>query len=157
MPDFDWSVFSSIMSSITAVVAIVAPVITSIITIKSQERMQKNELYLPKVYEALANMAKTYASLHRHSTASDDDGKNKEYLDALDRYHEFAAASYVVMSLLPGECIQQQISSLVRSLDTHCSPTRDEDTMFYQLMDDINDYLRTSKIKKEKRCAKDKV
>ena len=154
MQEIDWSVVSTVISSITAVIAIVAPVVSSVVTVKSQERMKKNELYTPRVYDALAEMSLKYSQLPRRSAATDVEAREAERLEALARISEFSAACYTVMSLIPGKEIQQQIMDLLASFDTSLSPNRNEDKMFCQLISDINEYLRTSKIKKPKQYAK---
>ncbi|MBE6976244.1 MAG: hypothetical protein E7439_03485 [Ruminococcaceae bacterium] len=150
MQEIDYSVVSAVMSSVTAVIAIVAPIISSIVAAKSQERMKRNELYAPRVYDALAQMSLRYSLLPRISTATDSDAAHAEYLEALDRHSEFMASCYTVMSLVPGETIQEQITALLASFEGSLSPDRKQDKMFCQLMNDINEYLRTSKIKKQK-------
>ena len=157
MPETDWSIVSTVMSCITAVVAVVAPVVSSIVSVKAQERMKKNEVYMPRVYDALAEVSLKYSRLIRKSTACDNEAMHAEYLEALNRYHEFAAACYTLMSLVPGEGIQQQIAELLACFDGSLSPYAKHDKMFYQLMNDINDYLRTSKIKKPKQQTKEHV
>lgn len=149
MQGIDWSIVSTVISSVTAVIAIVAPVISSIITMKSQERMKKHELYTPRVYDALAEMSLKYSQLPRRSTATDRDAYHVEYLEALNKHQEFMASCYTVMSLIPGEGIQQQITDLLNSFEGSLSPSGNQDKMFCLLMNDINEYLRTSKIKKK--------
>lgn len=150
MQEIDYSVVSAVMSSATAVIAIVAPVISSIITVRSQERMKRNELYTPRVYNALAEMSLRYSQLPRYPTATDDEAMRAEYLEALNKHREFMAACYTVMSLIPGEGIQQQITDLLSSFEGSLSPNSSHDKMYCKLMNDINEYLRTSKIKKKK-------
>lgn len=150
MQEIDYSIVSAVMSSVTAVVAIVAPIVSSIVATKSQERMKRNEIYAPRVYEALAEMSLRYSRLPRVSTATDNDAARTEYLEALDKLSEFMASCYTVMSLVPGETIHQQITELLTSFEGSPSPDRRQDKMLCQLLNDINEYLRTSKIKKQK-------
>lgn len=155
MHKIDWSFVSTVISSITAMIAIAAPIITSSITIRSQERMKKNELYAPRVYDALADLSVKYSQIPRRSTATDVDSAKIEYLEVLERHGEFMAACYTVMSLIPGEGIQRQIMDLLSDLEHYPCPDDKHDKMFCRLMNDINEYLLTSKVKKPKQYAKD--
>lgn len=155
MQEIDWPVVSTVVSSVTAVIAIVAPVATSILTIKAQERMKKMELYSPRVYDALAEMSLRYSRLIRGSASRSEEEWRTEYSEATNRLQEFRAASYTVMSLVPGKGIQKQILDLLNSFDHSLSPDKRQDEMFSQLMNDINEYMLTSKVKDKKQSTKE--
>ena len=155
MKEIDWSVLSTVMSSVIAVIAIVAPVISSAISTKSQERSKANEIYLPRVYDALEDMSIKYSLIPRNSTAYDENSIAVEYLETLDRIRDFRGSCYTLMSLIPCEGIQQQIVALLDTFDSSLSPTKNQDAIFCELMKDTTEYLRSSKVKKPKKHAKD--
>lgn len=138
-----------IMTSVTAVAAIVAPVITAIYSAKSQERMKRAELYSPRVYDALAEMSKAYSQLSRGDDITDDaESATKARKKATIAYYEFVGAAYKVMSLIPKESIQAQISQLLTELEQYSYfPSERHDELFRHLMRDITKFLQRSRKK----------
>ena len=135
-----------IMTSVTALAAIVAPVITAIYSGKTQERMKRTELYSPRVYDALADMSKAYSQLSRGTDATDD--VTKVHKNAMIVYYEFSCTAYKVMSLIPKEGIQNQISNLLTEIENYSYfPSELHDELFRQLMRDITKFLQKSRKK----------
>lgn len=156
MAKIDWSVISTIASTATALVAIVAPVVTSFLANKSQERMKKMEVYIPRVYDALAEMTEAYGNLTRIDTSHDEESYNKLYLLAVERCQEFEAACYKVMSLVPGENIQRHIAALLQDIGhSALMPSSEHDKIFCQLISEVHQYLLTSKVKNKKQHTQD--
>lgn len=159
MSQLDLSQISLILPGISTIVAIVAPVITSIWTIKSQEKMKKLEMYSPRVYDALAELSRTYSKLNRGNNApNDDESQMALYMAAQSHYYEFMASCYKVMSLVPGAEIHEHISVLLTDIRQFAySPNRVHDDQFSQLVSEINEYILTLKIKKPRRSAKNRI
>lgn len=153
MKNVDWSLVSAIISAVTALAAIIAPVVSAIYTVKSQARTKRMESYSARVYDALAELSRTYGALSRHSAYYDDDTEKQRqmYNLAVASAADFRAACYKVLSLVPGPVVQDKINHLLRHIGTnYFSPRRDDDRIYCELMDDINEYLLTLKVKKKK-------
>ena len=129
MSEIDWSVVSAITSAVAAISAIVAPVITAVFTLRSQERIKKQELYSPRVYDALAEMSEAYSSLIRKDCSGDD--TDAVYARGYERFGHFTASCYKVMALIPGAAF----------------PSVWHDTAFLEIMSDINASLHSGKLK----------
>lgn len=154
MSEIDWSVVSAITSAVAAISAIVAPVITAVFTLRSQERMKKQELYSPRVYDALAEMSEAYSSLIRKDYSGED--MDTVYMRALEKFSHFTASCYKVMALIPDEDIHGKISKLLMDQQT-VYPSVLHDAAFLEIMADINASLHSGKIKawfRKKRLAK---
>lgn len=144
MSEIDWSVVSAITSAVAAISAIVAPVITAVFTLRSQERIKKQELYSPRVYDALAEMSEAYSSLIRKDYSGDD--SNAVYARGYERFGHFTASCYKVMALIPDEDIHSKISALLMDRQT-AFPSAWHDTAFLEIMSDINASLHSGKLK----------
>lgn len=149
MSNFDWSQFSAIMSSVTAIVAIIAPVVTSRLTIKSQERVKKMELYNVRVYDALADMANAYASLDTRDTSFGDEAEQRRlYLLSVEKCSNFRSTCLKIMSLVPVSAVRCKINLLLQDIGVSIlSPTKEHDQIFYELIKDVNAYLLESRVK----------
>lgn len=144
MPEVDWSIISAIASSVTAIIAIIAPAITTVCTIRSQERIKKQELYSPRVYDALAEMSESFASLTRKDYSGEDG--DKVYMCALEKFNCFSTACYKVLALIPDKDIHQKISRLLTDRQA-VYPTPHHDALFIEIMADINAFLSMGKFR----------
>ena len=150
--EINWSLISTIASTITAIIAIVAPVITSIFTAKSQERMKKMELFSPLIYDAVAELVKTYAELRQFVPPTEDSDAQYAFIEAATgRCNKFRAACFKVMSLVPTPQVQEHITNLLAEIgNTVLSPDSRHDQIFYQLIADVNAYHLGPKARKVK-------
>ena len=148
MPAFDWSIVSAAMSAVTAIAAITAPVITSVSANRSQERIKKLELHAPLVYNALADMTKSFSAMLRSNELDSTLEHSANLRVAKFQYETFRAATLTVLSLVPGEAIQQQASELldaIRKTNFLVFPANDE--QFLELLNSVNAYMLSLKEK----------
>ena len=151
MPAFDWSILPTIASTVAAIAAIVAPVITSVSTNRSQERIKKLELHAPLVYNALADMTKSFSAMLRPNELDSTFEHSDNLRAAKFRYETFRAAALTVLSLVPGANIQQQTSELldaIRSTNYLVQPAND--AQFLEMLNSVNAYMLSLKGKNEK-------
>lgn len=133
-----------IISSLTTVTAIVTPAITTIYTAKSQERVKKAEMYSPRVYDALSDMAKAYSLLMRGEKLPEAESDRQPFYDqAINAYYNFSGTAYTVMALISDKNIQSKITNLITEIQEFSYfPNVLHDKLFCDLMNDITNYLR---------------
>lgn len=142
MSELSLSAITAVMSSITAIVAIIVPAITSVHSTKMQERLKRMELHTPRVYDAIADMAETYAHLIREYP-NDSDWSAVDYM-AKEKYYCFSAACYKVMGMIPDDSIHNKITALLSDKRMYM-PSDAHDQKFNEIMADITAYLHLSK------------
>lgn len=129
-----------LLSSVTAIIAVVAPVVSTLVTVKSNERIARLKLRIPQNYEAINRMVSAYSKLQDNNKcdylADADDFQTRHRM--LTEYHEFMAAAYSLMTLVTNESIHQQIIELVASIkQNHYTVYVEDNEMFNKLICDI--------------------
>lgn len=127
----DFTIISLALTSFTALAAVIGPIISSIITVRSNERTKKCELYSPRVYDAVHKFTEAYAKLPRKADYDNgsDYRRHELALEYLSAFKDFAHAGYEVMSYLPNDEIHDQIVALIGILDGRrwIGPDHDKD------------------------------
>lgn len=150
MPAFDWSIITALAPYAATLAAVVAPVITTVCTTRSQERSKNMEMYSPRVYDALDELAKTYSYMTRCYVAEGNQAEQERlYLSSRAKYENFMTACHKLLSLVPGADVQQKIFALltaIRQDGFFISPKHDE--QFLALLSSVNSYMLTLRAKK---------
>lgn len=129
-----------LLTSVTALAAVIGPVVSTCITIRSTERLRREELRAPKVYAAISQLINAFHGLHRQNDRVSHSGwdleqHNKHIREA---YTTFSVACFEVMSLMNNEEIRDNLSAL---LDWICSSnfyvSAEHECTFHQVIADI--------------------
>ena len=126
----------SIVTQITAITALLTSAVTTVCTIRSQERIKKAEIYSPRLYEALANMAQAYSRLTRGDALSESEREHQSvYIRAASAYYEFSSAAYTVVAVISDKEIRSEITKLIAEIrDCSFIPNCLHDEMFCNIM-----------------------
>lgn len=149
----DIAVISLVLTSATALAAVIGPIISSVITVRSNERTKKFEMYSPQVYAAVQRFTGAYAQFPRKADYSNvsDYGKAQISKDAAAAYRSFSASAYEVMSLLPNCEIHGQIISLLADLDGKKWAEAEQDKLFQALAESLARELSSGVSNKKQR------
>ena len=147
---------SLVLTSLTAIAAVLGPIISSVINVRSNERTKRDELYSPRVYEALQKLTEAFGKFpryHEYARASEL-GRiaiAKEYTAA---YKAFTSATYEIMSLLPNQDIHELSIALLADLDDLTCIVSDQDKQFQKLAKAIALELSSQVSLKKKRIPR---
>lgn len=148
----DISVVTLILTSFTALAAVIGPIISSVITVRSNERIKRFETYSPQMYSAVRNLSKAYSGLPRKADFEAASTYNRTVLseEAPAKYREFSAAAYELMSLMPSSCVQNRTIDLLKELEKEKYVSEKQDGALQQLMNAIAGELAVSTLPKAK-------
>lgn len=153
----DISVVTLILTSLTALAAVIGPIISSVITVKSNERVKRFEQYTPQLYAAVKRFTEAYSKFKRAMDYSGADKHRQEFLkgQAPEIYREFSAAAYDVISFVPNPEIHEMIIDLLSDLEYSWKVGTEEDKKFQEIAAAIaKDLSREMSLKSHKRISK---
>ena len=129
----------TLMPTFTAVAAIVAPTISTAITVRSNERMKRAEIYAPRLYAAVQRLSETYAKFNRSPIYSTTESPPQSVVEtrAAAAYKEFSAAAYDVMALVADPDVHAQICDLLESLEKYPYVLSEQDAKFQALSESL--------------------
>lgn len=133
-----------LLTSITALAAVIGPVVSTCITVRSNERLRRDELYAPKLYSAISQVIVAFHRLHRKDdfityAGWDLDLRTKSTYES---YTNFSVSCFELMSLLPDEGIRSQLTdllSVIGSAGFQVSP--ENEVAFNQIVSEISHFL----------------
>lgn len=129
--------FPLLLTSLTALAAVIGPVVSTCITIRSNERLRREELHTPKVYAAISQMISAFHGLHRQGDRVTHSGWDPEQRvrDSQSAYTAFSAACFDLMSLMPNEDIRGQLTYLLQSINsTGFQVSAEHEAVFNQII-----------------------
>lgn len=157
-----------ILSGFTALFAVVGPVVSTLFTNRSNERINREQIRYPRIYDAVKEMTITYNALQNHSEHIQG-MNNASHKDVLDGYlgranefqllfSKFSAASYLVISLIRNAHTQTAIVRLVDDIKARGLVPQQHNKQFCEIMRCISAELSQQKLIKRNRCKnKEKV
>lgn len=115
----DTAIVSIIVSGATAIAALIAPAISANITVKSNERLKRFEIYAPQAFEAVQKLTESYAGFPRKSdySGSSDYRQSELHTKFANNYRVFSSAAYDVMSFLCSPNVNRLLVELLKDLE----------------------------------------
>lgn len=103
------------------------------------------------MYNALADMTKSFSAMLRSNELDSTLEHSDNLRVAKFQYETFRAATFTVLSLVPGEAIQQQASELLDTIHkTSFLVFPANDAQFLELLNSVNAYMFSLKEKNKK-------
>ncbi|MBQ7001715.1 MAG: hypothetical protein IJN67_11850 [Oscillospiraceae bacterium] len=135
----DISLVTLVLTSLTALAAVIGPIISSIITIRSNERTKRFEIYSPQLYSAVRKFSDAYSRIPREAALKtyNEYGKTMLREKAVDAYQEFSSAAYEVISFIDDSDIHDQITNLLAELEKASFASPEYDHRFQKVMSAI--------------------
>lgn len=134
---------TQILTSLTALAAVIGPIVSAIITVRSNERAKRLDLYAPQLYAAVQKLSDTYAALPRKRNFQNTGTYQRTTIneESYLQYRAFSAAAYEVMALFSSPEIHTQIKALLESTKDVALIETKHDLAFQTLSEALADEL----------------
>lgn len=131
----DFNLIPTILTGFTALAAIICPTISTIITVRSNEKTKRYEIYAPKVYscvQRLTDAFSSYQDVDNYYGYGNDQRRATEKA-AADAYRELSSSAYELMSLIPDAALHRQVFAFLAAMDGLPGVSDKEKQLFHDL------------------------
>ena len=131
----DFEQLSLTLTTITAIAAILGPIISTIISIRSNRKLRKMEMYAPRIFQAVQKLSDAYSQFPRKADyeATSDIQRPGLVKKSASAHRALIAAAYELMSLIADDDIHAHVNVLIASLEGHKFATSEHDKKYQSL------------------------
>lgn len=131
----DTTLLPTILASVSTLAAIICPTISAVITVRSNEKTKRYEIYAPKVYSCVQRMTAAFSSYQDVDIYNGygNDQRRSAAKAASDSYRELSSSAYELMSLIPDAALHRQMFAFLAAMDGLPGVSDKEKQLFHEL------------------------
>lgn len=131
----DTTLLPTILASVSTLAAIICPTISAVITVRSNEKSKRYEIYAPKVYSCVQRLTTAFSAYQDVDNyyGYGNDQRSATEKAAADAYRELSSSAYELMSLIPDAALHRKVSAFLDAMDGLPGVSDKEKQLFHEL------------------------